>query len=101
MKKGQGQGNQEASGAGWESCEATPAFNENERALDQKARERMEEDSVKGQGYEGRSGNAEAEPSRKSPKQVSLAHKLCRQRVPFAYIGQIMGVSEGTVNLLS
>lgn len=57
----------------------------------------LEEGEAKDQRHECSSGNVEAEGSTMSQEQIDLAHELCRERVSFADIKQMMGVSEGSV----
>ena len=60
--------------------------------------ERLKVGSAKNRGHEASSEKAEAQPNTMSPEQIDLAHELCRERVPFTAVGELMGVSEGTVD---
>lgn len=77
--------------------ETNSASNNDEHGITELA-ERLELSSVENRGHEASSENAEAQPNTMSQEQIDLARELCRERVPFTAIGQMMGVSEGTVD---
>ncbi|KAL9063512.1 MAG: hypothetical protein Q9161_009424 [Pseudevernia consocians] len=80
-----------------EKPETNSPSNDNEHWIKELV-ERLKVGSAKNRGHEASSEKAEAQPNTMSPEQIDLAHELCRERVPFTAVGELMGVSEGTVD---